>query len=200
MKPRPSQNDSREEWHKEITHVGQVVFVAKSEPTGHATRTAQRKTNTSWRVVIYRVDWPSFSWASSVYCCWREVNSWHYPPADFAYTIEALRSRGASAHMRFTPEDATARYRATLTQMQPAKVAHLGDNWDKAKLSFYFPGDQNLAAFSARDTLVPMLREDNRTITSAIMNQFLAGISLDQQAADVAGAVFDSYATSSSIG
>jgi hypothetical protein len=102
--------------------------------------------------------------------------------------------------MRFTPEDAAIRYRATLTRMQPEKMAQLGMGWDKATLAFFFPGDQNLAAFSARDTLVPMLREDQRTVPDSVLSQFLAAVGLDQQAGNVAGQVFDTYATSSPIG
>ncbi|MDE3168167.1 MAG: hypothetical protein KGN36_20360 [Acidobacteriota bacterium] len=102
--------------------------------------------------------------------------------------------------MKFTPEDATARYRATLSKMQPDRMTEVGDNWDKAKLSFFFATDQNLAAFSARDTLTPMLKEDRRDLPKPAMSQFLASIGLDQQAGDVAGRIFDTYSSSTPIG
>lgn len=100
----------------------------------------------------------------------------------------------------FTPEDATARYRATLGRMQPGKMAELGDNWAQAALAFFFAADQNLAAFSARDTLVPMLQEDRRVLTDAVMGQFLNSIALDQQAGAIAGQVFDAYISSTPLG
>jgi len=102
--------------------------------------------------------------------------------------------------MKFTPEDATARYRATLGKMQPGKMTELGDTWDKATLAFFFAADQNLAAFSARDTLVPMLKEDKRVLADAVMREFLDSVGLDQQAGIVAGQVFDTYASSRPIG
>ncbi|MBS1855676.1 MAG: hypothetical protein JST11_09950 [Acidobacteria bacterium] len=102
--------------------------------------------------------------------------------------------------MKFTPEDATARYRATLEKMQPGKMNALGNTWDKATLAFFFAADQNLAAFSARDTLVPMLQEDHRELASQVMRQFLDSVGLDQQAGTVAGQIFDTYATSKPLG
>ena len=98
--------------------------------------------------------------------------------------------------MRFAPEDAIARYRATLGRMQPGKLAELGETWDKATLTFFFGVDQNLAVFSARDTLVPMLDEDRRVLATEIMRQFLASITLDLKAAEVADKVFDGYTDS----
>ncbi|HWC00327.1 MAG TPA: hypothetical protein VG672_26650 [Bryobacteraceae bacterium] len=98
--------------------------------------------------------------------------------------------------MRFTPEDARSRYRATLGRMQPSKMAVLGDNWSAARLAFFFSSDQNLAAFSARDTLLPMLEEDHRELSTAILGQFLNSITLDQEAGSVAVQVFDTYAIS----
>jgi hypothetical protein len=102
--------------------------------------------------------------------------------------------------MRFTPEDASARYRGTLARMQPGKLAELGEGWDKATLAFFFGADPNPAVFSARDTLVPMLREDQRVLADEIMRQFLGSIKLDQQTGDVAEQVFETYAASTPRG
>lgn len=102
--------------------------------------------------------------------------------------------------MKFMPEDARARYRTTLGKMQPGKMTQLGETWDKATLAFFFAADQNLAAFSARDTLVPMLEEDKRVLPDSIIRAFLDSIGLDQQAGTVADQVFDTYSSSTPIG
>jgi len=102
--------------------------------------------------------------------------------------------------MRFTQEDASRRYQATLTNMQPAKMAQLGAGWDKATLAFFFNTDQTLAAISARDTLLPMLQEDRRTLDRAILQEFLDAVGLDQQAGDVAQGLFDTYSDSMPLG
>jgi hypothetical protein len=83
--------------------------------------------------------------------------------------------------------------------MQRGKMEEAGNKWDKALLSFFFGNDQNLAKFSARDTLVPMLRDDRRTLPDAAMRQFLESIGLDQQAGDVASQVYSTYTTSTPI-
>ena len=102
--------------------------------------------------------------------------------------------------LTLTPEDATARYRHTLENMEPAKVAELGDGWGQATLAFYFGVDQTRAALSCRATLVRMLLDDHRHLDARAIDQFLDLVTLDQQAIDAAGQIFDTYAISRSIG
>jgi hypothetical protein len=97
---------------------------------------------------------------------------------------------------KFTPEDATSRYRSTLQRMEAGKLAELGAGWGAAALAFYFKDDQTRAALSCRDTLLLMLQDDQRVLTNAILDEFLDSITLDQSATDVAGLIFDTYSDS----
>jgi hypothetical protein len=102
--------------------------------------------------------------------------------------------------LTLTPEDALARYRGTLETMEPDKVRRLGEGWSQALLSFYFKEDQTRAAFSCRDTLLPMLRHDNRVLSKASIAQFLDSIALDASASDIALQIHDAYSESKSRG
>jgi hypothetical protein len=102
--------------------------------------------------------------------------------------------------LTLTPEDANTRYRGTLENMESSKVAELGDTWGQATLAFYFGVDQTRAALSCRATLVRMLLDDHRRLDNRIMDEFLDSVTLEQQAVDTAGQIFDTYAISTSVG
>src|ERR1035437_9578514 len=98
--------------------------------------------------------------------------------------------------MKFTLADTTERYRSTLTRMAPGRVAALGESWANAPLAFFFGADRERASFSVRDTLVPMLAEDNRMLNDATMRELLASITLEDRGGDVAERICDAYIAS----
>ena len=95
--------------------------------------------------------------------------------------------------MKFVFEDTKDRYKTTLSKMDAQKVEEAGTNWDKALLGFYFGNDVTLAWFSVRDTLIPMLVEDNREQDQLAIGSLLRSITLDVSAGDVAGQIHDAY-------
>ena len=98
--------------------------------------------------------------------------------------------------MRFLFEDTKNRYKDVLSRMEPQRIQQTGTDWENALLGFFFPGDLNRARFSARDTLVPMLDEDNRDKDDGAIGQFLESIALDATALQTAHAIHDQYIAS----
>src|SRR5437016_5046199 len=99
--------------------------------------------------------------------------------------------------MKFLLADTRERYRTTLGRMEGGRLASVGAEWDNALLGFFFGADVDRAHFSVRDTLVPMLTEDERTLDDASMRELLDTVTLDKSAGDVASQIHESYLTSS---
>ena len=98
--------------------------------------------------------------------------------------------------MRFLFEDTKNRYKDILSRMEAEKVQRAGIDLENALLGFFFPGDLNRARFSARDTLVRMLREDNREQDDGAIGRFLESIGLDVTVLDTAHGIHDQYISS----
>lgn len=98
--------------------------------------------------------------------------------------------------MRFILSDTKDRYRSTLSRMEFGRMASVGAEWENAGLGFFFDSDLNRAHLSVRDTLTPMLQEDNRQEDVDAMRDLLATVTLEQTAGDTAGQIHESYLTS----
>ena len=98
--------------------------------------------------------------------------------------------------MRFLFDDTKDRYKDILSRMEEQKLQQAGTDWETALLQFFFPADLNRARFSARDTLVPMLNEDNREADDGAISRFLESISLDATVLDTVHGIHDQYISS----
>lgn len=98
--------------------------------------------------------------------------------------------------MRFRLSDTRRRFKETLTRMQGKKVNRLGEEWDKAAMAYYFGADDALVDMSVRDTIDPMLEEDQRTLSGEAMLDLFGFAKPDEMAGAVAEEIHRTYLTS----
>ena len=75
-------------------------------------------------------------------------------------------------------------------------MASVGAEWENAGLGLFFGADLNRAHFSVRDTLAPLLQDDEREDDPDAMRELLAIVTLEQSAGDTAGQIHQTYLTS----
>ena len=98
--------------------------------------------------------------------------------------------------MRFTLSDTKDRYHSTLSKMESGRMASVGAEWESAGLGFFFGADLNRAHLSVRDTLIPILQDDDRQEDPDAIRDLLTATTLEQTAGDTAGQIHQAYLTS----
>jgi hypothetical protein len=80
--------------------------------------------------------------------------------------------------------------------MQEDKVKQVGEEWDKAAMGFYFGADDALIDLSVRDTLAPMLEEDQRDLSNEDLRALFDFAKADTLAGAVAEEIHNAYLAS----
>lgn len=101
--------------------------------------------------------------------------------------------------MMFTLNDTKQRYRNTLAAMESEKSMRVGASWEGVKLGFFF-SDRERGVLSVRDTLVPLLTADRRTLNGDILKDLCDALTLEQACGETARQIHRAYIASAPIG